>query len=445
MKMLLPYECVISNTSIRDCLVQYETSRRVSTESAPSPSTHNSGKDQPEQADQFRSQADRVNCNTTPGLGKRGEEAGGLTDQNGLLGRLQDKPASQLTALLDHGTRPASGDGGMLGRHQDGLIGFSEDSQGSLDSMTSSQPLPDISVQDAESVLGIPTSNAGLAAATPSAQSASSPSYPSYQGQGGREWPPDYTPNIELPPGAPEMMIGRPTYPSAHPMEMPGYPPYHPYSHRPEMDYRQSMMYRPYPGMMGVPPGHMPMHDYNNPYQGGGMMGMMRPRMDGPGEMGYPPGPPPHGLSAGDWHWYQQQQQQQRLRMAGQHPLQRMMYQQQQQHHLPPTSSSPRPLPQSFNPQMEYIHQQRARNAEALRSQWEEQRAMKLAAAAAAAAKPDMREMKQEKPDAEGRVPAPGTEGAVGSKRPASEWSGCVEGTKPQLVKRRRLTCDHCG
>ena len=96
------------------------------------------------------------------------------------------------------------------------------------DSMTSSQPLPDISVQDAESVLGIPTTNAGLAG-TPAAQTASSPSYPSYQGS--REWPPDYTPNIEsVPPGGADMVMGRPAYPSPHPKDMAGYRPYHPYS-----------------------------------------------------------------------------------------------------------------------------------------------------------------------------------------------------------------------
>ena len=182
--MLLPYECVISNINIRDCLVQYETSRRVSTESVSSPSSHSSGKDQ-NQTDQFRTQTDRVNCNTTPGLGKRGEEAG-MNDQNGHFGGFpnsQDKPRSQLTELLDHGRPAGSGEGGaMLGRHQDGLIGFSEDSQGSLDSMTSSQPLPDISVQDAESVLGIPTTNAGLAG-TPAAQTASSPGPPSILGR----------------------------------------------------------------------------------------------------------------------------------------------------------------------------------------------------------------------------------------------------------------------
>ena len=60
-----------------------------------------------------------------------------MNDQNGHFGGFpnsQDKPRSQLTELLDHGRPAGSGEGGaMLGRHQDGLIGFSEDSQDSLE------------------------------------------------------------------------------------------------------------------------------------------------------------------------------------------------------------------------------------------------------------------------------------------------------------------------
>ena len=456
--MLLPYECVISNTNIRDCLAQYETSRRGSTDSISSPlSTSGMDMNQSDRVDQLRQNvptADRVNCDTTPSVpvpqGKSVAEEGEVTDQNGHFGGFaesQGKPSPQLTSLLDHRSRDGGG-GGMLARTEDGLMGFSEDSQGSLESMSSSQPLPDISVQDAESVLGIPTSTGNL-----STQNSSSSSYPSYQG--GREWPSDYTPNMDLPTGGGDMaMMGRPPYPSPHHMDMPGYPPYHPYSHRQDYpDYRQGMVYRPYPGVMG-PGGHVSM-DYSSPYQSGmmpGGMGMMRPRMDGPADIGYTV-PPSHGPAVGDWHLYQ------RMRMAGPHQLQRMMYPQQHQHHIhaPPASSSPRPTPpppppQMMGPQIEYHHttpRQMNRGADTMRNQWEEQRSGTSKHAPTTATKPELRgDVKQEKGgEGEGRTStlSSGSEASTASKRPIPEWSGCVEGTKPQLVKRRRLNCDHCG
>ena len=113
-KMLLPYECVISNINIRDCLVQYETSRRVSTESVSSPSSHSSGKDQ-NQTDQFRTQTDRVNCNTTLWIRKTRGGSWNRHDQRRSLRRVPDthrtSPGLQLTELLDHGRPAGSGEG----------------------------------------------------------------------------------------------------------------------------------------------------------------------------------------------------------------------------------------------------------------------------------------------------------------------------------------------
>ena len=255
-------------------------------------------------------------------------------------------------------------------------------------------------------------------------------------------------------------MIGRSAYPSPHPMDMnTGYPPYPSYSHRQDYpDYRQGMMYRPYPGMMGMHPhgggGPLPSMEYS-PYPGGmmgGHMGMMRPRVDGMSDMGYPVHSP--GPSMADWHW-----QQQRSRMSSPHHLQQMMYMQQQQHHhhhphLPSASSSPRlPVPQVASPQIEYHHSTSRPlsrgGAEAIRIQWQDQSTTGSKLASAMSAKPEMRgDLKQERGNesGEGRT-APhtaSTETMVG-KRTVPDWSGCVEGTKPQMVKRRRLNCDHCG
>ena len=84
-----------------------------------------------------------------------------------------------------------------------------------------------------------------------------------------------------------------------------------------------------------------------------------------------------------------------------------------------------------------------------MRNQWEEQRSGTSKHAPTTATKPELRgDVKQEKGgEGEGRTStlSSGSEASTASKRPIPEWSGCVEGTKPQLVKRRRLNCDHCG
>ncbi len=99
-KMLLPYECHISNTSLQDCLTLYEQKG--------SPTVNNTHEGR-----------DMVN-NSTVGDG-----------------HTQSLPGNNSS---------------------DALLPFADDSQHSLDGI-SNQPLPDISVQEAEFVLGIPPSS----------------------------------------------------------------------------------------------------------------------------------------------------------------------------------------------------------------------------------------------------------------------------------------------
>ena len=97
--MLLPYECHISNTSLQECLTFFEQ----------------------------KGSPTAINNNLHEG----GEM---INNNNTVRGGSGDQP---------------------LQNNSDSLIPFSDDSQNSLDGI-SNQPLPDISVQEAEFVLGIP-------------------------------------------------------------------------------------------------------------------------------------------------------------------------------------------------------------------------------------------------------------------------------------------------
>ena len=151
--MLLPYECHISNTNLQECLTLYELKG--------SPAVNNL----------HEGGGDLVN-NSAPG----GRGGGGI----------QQLPGSNNNNAL--------------------MPPFNEDSQNSLDGL-SNQPLPDISVQEAEFVLGIPPNSNQ---ATPS-QSSFPPN---------ANWS-DFMPNQPPPPMPPDE---RSFPPSQHASHIPGHP-----------------------------------------------------------------------------------------------------------------------------------------------------------------------------------------------------------------------------
>ena len=201
---------------------------------------------------------------------------------------------------------------------------FSEDSQGSLDSF-SNQPLPDISVQEAESVLGI--SSSGTGPTTPS------PSFPHHgwsspSGGGGGGPTADHT--------LPDTPYAPPHHPNYHnyygssgPM-----PDYGNYQKRNLLQY----MSRGYPGYVPSPPLDDGSYGYPN-------MGMMTNaamhRMDEYAQHGQP------GMGGGDWMWsHPQSHQRPRLPPPLPAHLQSQMF-------MPPPAAPPPPVaasPMSSSP-----------------------------------------------------------------------------------------------
>ena len=255
-KMLLPYECHISNTSLQDCVTLYEQKG--------SPTVNNTHEGR-----------DMVN-NSTVGDGH---------------------------------AQPLPGN-----NSSDALLPFAEDSQHSLDGI-SNQPLPDISVQEAEFVLGIPPS---------SNQATPSQSFPP-----NANWP-DFLPNQ---PAIPSDDRG---FPSPHNPHVPS----------------------PHPGMGGADPSFMypsfndQYTDYRNRMQMGHFMNR-QPYLPHHAHNIDPGFPPPHYATMAtrpsqdashynnmEWQWNQQ-----RPRLPPPLPphLQSMSFQ------VPPPSSSAHPVPVAQN------------------------------------------------------------------------------------------------
>lgn len=252
-KVLLPYECHFSHTNFRECMSHYEMS-------------HRSGND------------------TT---------AGAPPNENA-MGAQPDRTKS-LDTLLDTG--------------RENLL-FPEDSQGSLDGF-SNQPLPDISVQEAESVLGISSTSAGPGPTTPS------PSFPpgwSSPGRGGSA--PDHS--------IPEQSLG--------PYTPPNYPNY--YGAPPITDYtnyqrRNMVQYMPrgYSSYVPSPPLDESSYGYPN-------------MVVSPNAMHHDYGQSQPSMVGGDWSWSHPQSQQ-RPRLPP--PLPPHLQSQSMMFAAPPISSSPRP------------------------------------------------------------------------------------------------------
>ncbi len=349
-KLLLPYECHVSNLDISQCLSKFENSSSLHS-SLSSPSS------------QLSTDSDRMNhypdisafdSNTMdPKPRLNGEAELDLNNDmaskdrlsrrlnsqdSGDSGTMNTQESSQIDSQLASALRQKPDDNHTLDIPEDSSNSFDSYSQGIT------EPLPDISVQDAESVLGMSPSpyppNQPQPPGGPGTPSGGhSSSSPSHYPPGFHSGPPS-TPNTG---GGQEMMdmSGRstpgaggssavpPNYPPSYPMDPSlggGYPSsmppgYHPYSSPsphppyniptppPNFQHPSSMMRMPYGNgshYPGMPPS-MAMHSHMSPmdyaHTGSYRSAVMSPHGQmAMREMGAQPYPGSHGISP-EWHW----------------------------------------------------------------------------------------------------------------------------------------------
>ncbi len=409
-------------------------------------------------------------------------------------------------------------------------LSFPDDPQDSVENYSQAalaEPLPEMSVQDAESVLGMsPTPYPNQdPPGTPSA-GVPSPHFPpshfpsghtgptqprtpgsvgtptaagSRGGIGGSE---DYAMDVSggstpgVPPGAGVGSGGAggsaptpPSYPPPYSMDVPGYHPsygpgnYSPYNN-PSFHNRQQYDVPPdfHPGMS---PPMMRYMSSQSPYRGMSSVGHQNPMEYGHhyhpqmmhsmgGMRDVPPYHNAHGMPP-DWHWRQQQQQQQQQRqqqMISSLPphiqqyqqIQQQQQQQQQQHAINAMRQQQQAALAAATMQQQQQQQQQssARGSPGLPSsssstptggdpsKWQDMNhphkghPFKGHIEKTMSHKPLIRnqELSENKiPSNKSSAMSPAETG----KRSHPSWSNCVEGTKPQLVKRRKLYGFNCG
>ena len=576
-KLLLPYECYVKKLSVAQCLSKLDRSLALQSSNSP-----RSEKGALLNHDEFDSKGEGVSPqsldllsaatvngdaaslqhNSNERLSKR-LDSQGSSDGSSLM---QEPPLSTPSQDFIPPSQPTAGGNSKQDNEDfdlpvDGSQDYSED-------IASAEPLPEMSVQDTESILGISSyASPGAAhqdpstpSAVPPSHNAPSPSYPPprfppshpHQAPAATPTPSGPQPSASAAAAAPEfidaMDIGSGTGPppgmgsgqhsgSAYPYPPPmdaavyahspshmtpgGYPPYGvPSQYDFPAEFQHPGMLRPpyHPSgagggagspygippamqmhshrMMDYPPGH-----YRSPVgmpQGSPMS--LRDVPPYPGGSLHPPPPPPPGMSAAsEWHWqqqraprmlsslpphlhssysalYQQQQQQralqqQQLSARSHHHQQQQqaaaaaaaaasIHQQQQQQQLmlqhranPAHHHPPGPSPSSSS-------MGAGQNHEALRIQWQEQQQQLLAKSSAARllggekgrglhrpgdAPPDGKTAAGHKMDHHHQQQQQQQQQQDGLKRMLPDWAGCVEGTKPKLVKRRRLYQNDCG
>lgn len=477
-KVLLPYECYINNLSLSELLSKFENSRRGGLGSpsslAESERVNHAGRD--------ATKLDSADLDSIA-EGRVNGESQFMPDEPMMTeGKLPNSQEREVGSLQANSQKDSQGS--MQGiqmpsqdsQRQEGLE-FPEGSQNSVDSysqgLSSEDQLPDISVQEAESLLGMspspyptpeqPPGGPG----TPTAPITPSPSYPpNYTPQGGHNWSstgtgsPDYMSGLDMNnPSAMTPTINPPAYPPSYAMDpttgyrppshpqamLPGYPPYSIPS-QPDMPPMQSPMMRsPYPGahypvmspsMQMV--GHRPMDSspYSSHYRS-----PMLPQHGGMNDMPY------HGMGMPpDWHW------QQRSRFPSHLPphMQSPSYQK----HMHPHSTSPRPqihghqqaamLAAMQHHRSSPGHPPTSGNLDPVKIRWQDQRSQAARILEKSSPKPMQR---LEAPSNKSLTSKPSEPQSLldSLKRPLPDWRKCVEGTRPQLIKRRRLFSGDCG
>ena len=503
-KLLLPYECHAKNLSLAECLSRFENSRRESSVGSPSatqeegageginhtPYTNTSKADESplDMLTEGRVNGSPVPHSDQPGTRGKHSQPHRVGSQDSGDGAVMNSQESRLST--DQESQQSQDDRMLppIDQKQSNL-NIPEGSQNSVDAYSEDmEPLPDISVQEAESLLGMsppmyPTPSQPAVPAgpnTPSGQNTPSPSYPPHfppsNSQRGGDW------GAPPPPPPPNFMDMNDMGPLGASPNPPAYPPAYPMD--PASGYRphSSHMQPGYPSHE-VPPDFQAMQStmIRSPYSGGVPYHGMSPHMQIQGHrvpmdsIGYGPFPSPmmpqpspmeirrmEELSAAyasptgmpmppEWHW---QQQQHRSRMLSSLPQHMQTLSPYQRHHMQQHSSSPRPLtPQQASAinAMQHNRSSPGQSLDPTKIHWQDQMHSKAQAVAKAQGRPGTSPKPPHRPEitAENKtLPVKHLEHSSaleGSKRPLPDWSNCVEGTKPQLVKRRRLFSGDCG
>eukprot|EP00731_Ephydatia_muelleri_P032139 Em0023g646a len=459
-KVVLPYECQLKGWDMAECIQCFrvamhyvartgEASRLKNATSAVLGATGDSRDTfEPEKTngDVLSSGRDQIDIHRRLSQRTSSQDS----DTSGFQGEGQE-----LTHTVSHNPPRLGGQQQQQppGRRKQEAYEFADGaSQGSVED----EPLPDIGVQEAESLLGMQylPPMGGTGPGTPGGQNTPSPSpyTPQYQSTSRGEWPgADMVPNTDVSelgiiPGHPP-----PAYPPSYPMD-PAAAMYRIRTQRLRHDEGgvSGGTGGPYPGMMslGPPPGMDPASSYPQHYMMSPQQQQMAMYRHGM-EMGYPG----HGIPA-EW----QQQWRHHNRVTPIPPHMQVQYQRSSQ-----PSTSPRPLhPQQGGPALpsssaSSTTQQQSSSphqSDVMRAHWQEQQGQGKGASAKLPGSPSPKpKLEVQSPSSlggsKGQPAVKSAEMQVAAidsmRRPLPDWSVCVEGTKPQLVKRRRLFAGDCG
>ncbi|CAI8056960.1 AT-rich interactive domain-containing protein 1B [Geodia barretti] len=418
-RLLLPYECHVRNDSVSDCLSKVDTSIFMHTVLSKVIDEKNDGRgsddgDSVVSEKQMNGEARRVSrrLNSQTSESSAGENSSqeheSRDKEDGHPSDIQEKPTTPV------GTYPQE--------------------------VSSDEPLPEISAQETESLLAMPASpylqppvTTGVPS-TPSADPATPPSSfpPPYAPQGSQEWGQNSDVFTSYPSSySMDISTYRPP-PHVAPLP-PGYNPFAPPSqHDMSMDYHldmpSPMMRSPYdtaPYHMGMPPGmHGLPSSRPNPYLYRSHMMPRDPFIMRGNDMMY------SGMNS-DWAW------QQGAQFSG------MMH-----HHgmqLPSRSSQGvQPSPTSRGhlqqppPHLSSSANQSSASGGEVTKPWLEN----------PKGKQSDRTNSQSRAKAEYKTVSSKSDHPQmldSLKRPLPDWSGCVEGTKPHLAKRKHLLSVDCG
>ena len=443
-KLLLPYECHVKHLNKAECLAKVHSSVLAHGRKMVPRVNHEDKKEMNELDDII--QGGKMNGEAAPQSIRISGRLNSQTSESS-AGEInsQESDVGAMTAAT------------QKDEEQPDLV-LPDNSQASVSSyppdMTSDEPLPEISAQETESLLAMPAS---LYPTPTPAASTGGPSTPSAgQGTPPSSFPPPYADWVP-PPGQemyqvpgylPSYAVDPSPYrPPSHPSSMPpGYPPYNaPSQHDVPMDYHLEMsspiVRSPYDGSpyhMGMPPAmHGLPGSRPNPY-------LFRPPMISQhnpygvrsGEMVYQGAP---GMGP-EWAW----QQGSRFPSVMHHHS--SMYSPSRQNSSMQQLSSSRMHTTAQSSVLGSQHRPTSTSSsDSSKPHWQEQAKPTQSPRAVDKATPPSRSSKSDTTSKSGSSKPDQSQLVDSLKRPLPDWSECVEGTKPVLVKRRHLLSADCG
>lgn len=452
-KLLLPYECHVKHLNMAECLAKVNSSIYSYTMKVIPRINHEDGEGMSELDEII--QGGKMNGDAAPQNVRISERLNSQTSESS-AGEMNSQES-------DVGGVP--GPAQNEEEHHPDIV-LPEDSQASVGTypqdMSSDEPLPEISAQETESLLAMPGSPYRAPSQPP--VSTGGPSTPSAgQGTPPSSFPPPYPPQVSQdwgPPSGQEMFSGPgypPSYgmdpspyrPPSHPTSMPpGYPPYNaPSQHDVPMDYHldmpSPMMRPPYDGSpyhMAIPPAmHGLPGSRPNPYFfRPPMMSRQDPYGVRTGEVMYQGVP---GMSP-DWAWQQ----------GSRFPA--MMH-----HHSMYSPSRPSPSMQLSSSRLHMAQQSSVLGSQhrstptqspgpggdTVKQHWQEQTKPAQIPRVVDKTTTPSKSSKSETSSKSGPSKPEHSLMLDSLKRPLPDWSGCIEGTKPVLAKRRHLLSVDCG